>query len=156
MLMYCKMELDSTAFMQGIKTSGTIRLLGLLDSLQIAALCAELRRKVYTDAKSVAQWIKCTFGVSYTPQGTVDLPNRIGFAYKKTAEVPCEADAQEQEEFVEELAKTLRDMDSSAVVYYAGGVHSTHNSRSTYAWLEKGERMEQPTVSGLNWIITEE
>jgi len=56
---------------------------GLLDSSQIAALCAELRRKVYTDAKSVAQWIKCTFGVSYTPQGTVDLLNRIGFTYKK-------------------------------------------------------------------------
>ena len=81
---------------------------GLLDSSQIAALCAELRRKVYTDAKSVAQWIKCTFGVSYTPQGTVDLLNRIGFTYKKTTEVPCEADAQKQEEFVEELSKTLR------------------------------------------------
>ena len=84
---------------------------GLLDSSQIAALCAELRRKVYTDAKSVAQWIKCTFGVSYTPQGTVDLLNRIGFTYKKTTEVPCEADAQKQEEFVEELSKTLRDVD---------------------------------------------
>ena len=76
--MYCKMELDSTAFMQGIKTSGAIRLRGILDSLQVAALHAELRRKVYTDAKSVAQWIKCTFGVSYTPQGTVDLPTVSG------------------------------------------------------------------------------
>ncbi len=35
-----------------------------------------------------------------------------------------------------------------AVVYYADGVHPTHNSRSTYAWIEKGERLEQPTVSG--------
>ena len=125
---------------------------GLLDSSQIAALCAELRGKVYTEAKSVAQWIKCTFGVSYTPQGTVDLLNRIGFTYKKTTEVPCEADAQRQEEFVEELSKTLRDMDGSAVVYYADGVHPTHNSRSTYAWVEKGERMEQPTVSGRDRI----
>ena len=125
---------------------------GLLDSSQIAALCAELRRKVYTDAKSVAQWIKCTFGVSYTPQGTVDLLNRIGFTYKKTTEVPCEADARKQEEFVEELSKTLRDMDSSAVVYYADDVHPMHNSRSTYAWVEKGERMEQPTVSGRDRI----
>ena len=90
--------------------------------------------------------------MSYTPQGTVDLLNRIGFTYKKTTEVPCEADAQKQEEFVEELAKTLRDMDGSAVVYYADGVHPTHNSRSTYAWVEKGERMEQPTVSGRDRI----
>ena len=33
---------------------------GLLDSSQIAALCAKLRRKVYTDAKSVTQWVKGT------------------------------------------------------------------------------------------------
>lgn len=33
---------------------------GLLDSSQIAALCVELRRKVYTDAKSVTQWVKGT------------------------------------------------------------------------------------------------
>lgn len=27
-------------------------------------------------------------------------------------------------------------------------MHPTHNSRSTYAWIEKGEEFEQPTVSG--------
>ena len=32
-------------------------------------------------------------------------------------------------------------------MYYADGVHPTHNSRSTYAWIEKGEIVEQPTVS---------
>ena len=120
--------------------------------MQIVALGAELRCKVYTDAQSVVQWTKCTFGLSYTPQGPVDLLNSIGFTYKKTTEVPCEADAQKQEEFVEELSKTLRDMDSSAVVYYADGVHSTHNSRSTYAWVEKGGHMEQPTASGRDRI----
>ena len=65
-----------------------------LDGLQIVALGAELRCKVYTDAKSVVQWIKCTFGLSYTPQGPVDLLNRIGFTYKKTAEEPYKAGAQ--------------------------------------------------------------
>ena len=39
-------------------------------------------------------------------------------------------------------------MPEDAVVYYADGVHPTHNSRSTYAWIEKGEKLEQPTVSG--------
>ena len=62
--------------------------------MQIVALGAELRCKVYTDAKSVVQWIKCTFGLSYTPQGPVGLLNRIGFTYKKTVEEPCKAGAQ--------------------------------------------------------------
>lgn len=42
---------------------------GLLDSSQLAALRKELHEHIYTDAKSVAAWIKSTFGVEYTPQG---------------------------------------------------------------------------------------
>lgn len=90
----------------------------------------------------------CTFGVKYTQQGTVDLLNRIGFTYKKTTEVPCEADASAQADFINKLCKILSNMREDAVVYYADRVHPTHNSRSTYAWIEKGERFEQLTVSG--------
>ena len=68
--------------------------------------------------------------------------------YKKTSEVPCEADASKQAAFAGKLSEILSDMPEDAVVYYADGVHPTHNSRSTYAWIEKGERLEQPTVSG--------
>ncbi len=73
---------------------------GKLDRMQLCALRNELREHIYTDAKSVSEWIRVTFGVSYTPQGTVDLLNRIGFTYKKTTEVPCEADACKQSEFL--------------------------------------------------------
>lgn len=121
---------------------------GLLDSRQLAALQKELREHIYTDAKSVREWIKATFGVEYTSQGVVDLLNRIGFTYKKTTEVPCEANTSLQEAFVDELTETLARMEKGSVVYYADGVHPTHNSRSTYAWIETGKRMEQPTVSG--------
>lgn len=121
---------------------------GLLDSHQISALRKELREHVYTDSKSVTRWIKATFGVEYTSQGVVDLLNRIGFTYKKTTEVPCETDASKQEAFARELSDIITNMPEDAVVYYADGVHPTHNSRSTYAWIEKGERLEQPTVSG--------
>lgn len=121
---------------------------GMLDSLQLAALQKELREHIYTDAKSVREWIKASFGVNYTSQGVVDLLNRIGFTYKKTTEVPCEVDASRQEAFVNELAETLSRMEEGSVVYYADGVHPTHNCRSTYAWIEVGKRMEQPTVSG--------
>lgn len=121
---------------------------GRLDSFQISALRNELKTNLYTEAKSVANWIQKTFGIVYTPQGVVDLLNRIGFTYKKTTEVPCEADATKQVEFAAELSVLLKEKDSTSVVYYADGVHPTHNSRSTYAWIEKGEILEQPTVSG--------
>ncbi len=116
---------------------------GMLSSQQICALRKELKEHIYTDAKSVSEWIRITFGASYTPQGTVDLLNRIGFTYKKTTEVPCEADSDKQLRFVEELASILSTREKEAVVYYADGVHPTHNSRSTYAWIEKGEEFRR-------------
>lgn len=106
---------------------------GLLSSHQISVLRKELKEHVYTNAPSVSEWILKTLGVSYTPQGTVDLLNRIGFTYKKTTEVPCEADCDKQLQFVEELSEILSEKDEISVVYYADGVHPTHNSRSTYA-----------------------
>jgi transposase len=124
---------------------------GQLSSVEISLLRAELKRIIYTDAKSISSWIMDTFHVTYTPAGTVDLLNRIGFTYKKTKEVPCELNVEKQEIFVKELAKIFKNHDDTkekSVVYYADGVHPTHNSRSTYAWIEKGTELEQPTVSG--------
>lgn len=121
---------------------------GLLSSQELSLLRSELNHTLYTDAKSVARWIKDNFGVNYTPEGTVYLLNRIGFSYKKTKEVPCECSGEKQQAFMEELSVVLKDSDEGTVVYYADGVHPTHNSRSTYAWIEKGKDLEQPTVSG--------
>jgi transposase len=121
---------------------------GMLSSHEISLLRAELKRNIYTEAKGISSWIKDSFGVSYTPEGVVDLLNRIGFTYQKTKEVPCEGSAEKQEAFVSELSEIIANMDETSVIYYADGVHPTHNSRSTCAWIEKGQEMEQPTVSG--------
>ncbi|MDR0540659.1 MAG: IS630 family transposase [Dysgonamonadaceae bacterium] len=121
---------------------------GLLFSSELSLLRHELKRILYTDAKSVSKWIRDTLGVDYTPQGTVDLFNRIGFSYKKTKGVSCECSEEKQLAFMEKLSEVIMDLDEETVVYYADGVHPTHNSRSTYAWIEKGEDFEQPTVSG--------
>ena len=121
---------------------------GKLSCREISLLRSELKRTIYTDSKSVAVWIKDRFGVEYTQQGVVDLLNRIGFTYKKTKEVPCECDIEKQQSFVCELSEIFNNQDEKTVIYYADGVHPTHNSRSTYAWIEKGKELEQPTVSG--------
>ena len=121
---------------------------GNLSSVEISILRKELKQNIYTDAKSVAAYIKERFAVCYTVGGVVDLLNRIGFSYKKTKEVPCERNIEKQQSFATEMTEVFKYQDSKTVVYYADGVHPTHNSRSTYAWIEKGEELEQPTVSG--------
>ncbi len=81
---------------------------GLLDGRQFSVLRQNLKHHIYTDAGSVSDWIYRSFGVRYTVQGTVDLLNCIGFAYKRTTEAPCEADASRQEEFMQELSSLLK------------------------------------------------
>ena len=62
---------------------------GRLESGQISLLCEELERHLSTDAKSVSEWVKDTFGIAYTPAGMVDLLNRIGFTYSQS-KMDCE------------------------------------------------------------------
>jgi transposase len=122
---------------------------GLLSSHQIAELRNELNTNLYTESKSISLWIKTRWGIDYTPQGVVDLLNRVGFTYKQTKQIPCETDAEKQLAFMETLAQMLPQTSANeVVVYFADGVHPTHNTRSTHAWIEKGTEREQPTVSG--------
>ncbi len=126
---------------------------GRLSSLQISELRQELNTTLYTDSKQIAEWITSRWQINYTSAGVVDLLNRIGFTYKPTKCVPCEADAEKQHAFIEKLNHLLEQTtDNKSVIYFADGVHPTHNTRSTHAWIEKGTEREQPTVSGRDRI----
>jgi transposase len=122
---------------------------GRLSSHQISQLRKELNTNLYLDSKEVVSWIYTRWGITYTHQGVVDLLNRIGFTYKQTKCVPCEADSEKQEKFLQQLDILLEQtLDNESVVYFADGVHPTHNTRSTHAWIEKGTERLQPTLSG--------
>ena len=125
------------------------RRIGRLSSHQIAQLRKEINTNLYLDSKEVVSWILTRWGITYTHQGVVDLLNRIGFTYKQTTCIPCEADSEKQETFLLQLDTLLEQtIDNESVVYFADGVHPTHNTRSTHAWIEKGTQRLQPTLSG--------
>ena len=62
---------------------------GLLPSAELAALCQEIGRTVYTDCRQIVDWLAATYGVRYSVSGLTDLLHRLGFSYKKTTAVPC-------------------------------------------------------------------
>ena len=68
---------------------------GLLTSAQLAGLCHELRRTLYTDCRPIQAWLEQATGVRYSISGLTDLLHRLGFVYKLPTPVPCEADADE-------------------------------------------------------------
>lgn len=124
---------------------------GLLSSSQLSELRKELNTNLYTTSEQLIAWVDLRWGIRYTPSGMADLLARIGYSYKQTEQVPCEADAQKQSAFMQTLGQVLTecaDSKGEAVVYFADGVHPTHNTRTTRAWIETGTQRVQLTVSG--------
>jgi transposase len=126
---------------------------GLLTSAQLAHLCQQVNTQLYTDCKGLQDWLLRTYQVAYqvaySRSGLTDLLHRLGFTYKLTTPVPCQADAGAQADFLDELAVLEAHVErGEAVRYYADAAHPTHNTRCTRAWCEKGQERPLLTVSG--------
>ena len=123
---------------------------GLLTSAQLAGLGRELSQTLYTDCRAIAAWLAATYGVRYSVSGLTDLLHRLGFSYKLTTAMPCQADAAAQTAFLTDtLAPLLAQAEAGeAVVYFADAAHPTHNTRATHVWTETGQERPLLTVSG--------
>ncbi|WP_035566156.1 IS630 family transposase [Hymenobacter sp. IS2118] len=122
---------------------------GLLSSAQLGRLCQEVNTTLYTDVKAIQDGVARTCRVAYSLSGLTDLLHRLGFTYKLTTPVPCQADAGAQADFLDELAVLEAHVErGEAVLYYADAAHPTHNTRCTRAWCAVGEERPLLTVSG--------
>ncbi|MGI4737129.1 MAG: IS630 family transposase [Janthinobacterium lividum] len=122
---------------------------GLLTSAQLAHLCQQVNPTLYTDCKALQDWLLRTHRVHYSVSGLTDLLHRLGFTYKLTTPVPCQADAVAQADFLDELAVLEAHVEwGEAVRYYADAAHPTHNTRCTRAWCAVGQERPLRTVSG--------
>ena len=122
---------------------------GLLTSSQLAHLCQEVNRTLYLDCKGIQAWLLATCQVRYSVSGLTDLLHRLGFSYKLTTALPCEANAGAQTTFLTGLTALLADVATGgAVLYYADAAHPTHNTRCTRAWCQTGQERPLLTVSG--------
>ena len=122
----------------------------MLSSSQLADLCWELGQTLYADCRAIAAWLAATYGIHYSISGLTALLHRLGYSYKLTTAVPCEADAATQTVFLTDtLAPLLAQAQAGeAVVYFADAAHPTHNTRATHVWTETGRERPLLTVSG--------
>ncbi len=123
---------------------------GLLPSAGLAALSREVEQTLYTDVRALGVWLRRYWGVDYSVSGLTQLLHRLGFSYKLTTPVPCEAAPLRQAAFLAEQLQPLlvQAAAGQAVVYFADAAHPTHNTRSTRVWTRTGQPRPLPTVSG--------
>lgn len=89
---------------------------GLLTSAQLAHLCQEVNRTLYLDCKGIQAWLAQTCQVHYSISGLTDLLHRLGFSYKLTTAVPCQANAAAQTAFLTELSVLVADVAAGEAV----------------------------------------
>lgn len=123
---------------------------GKLRESEQGVLSEELNTNLYINTAQIGAFINERFGKRYTSQGLATLLHRLGFSYKKTKLVPCQADIAKQVAFVAELEALRAGLEEEEAIYFVDAVHPQHNTRSGYGWIQTGKEREIPSVSGRN------
>lgn len=121
---------------------------GKLGAEDLAALESDVESGLYTTSQEVAAHIEQAFGVSYSESAVRVVLHKLGFVYKKASEVPSKFNEAEQEAFLKQLVPFLTETPENEAVFFVDAVHPQHNTRSTYAWVKKGQDKAVPTNCG--------
>lgn len=121
---------------------------GKLSQDDLQGLESEVSGGLYSSAQEIQEYILQTFGVEYSLSAVRLILEKLSFVYKKTSEVPSNFDEAEQDAFLAELVPFLSEIGAHEAIYFVDAVHPQHNTRSTYAWVKRGEKKSVPTNSG--------
>ena len=119
-----------------------------LSTSQEAEIKRYLAEYTHHRAKDICEHIEKTYAIVYTPEGAVHLLHRLGFAYKKTKQVPGKADPEKQKAFLVEYQNIKQGMNKKDELYFLDGSHPQHNSMPAYGWILKGQEKELKTNTG--------
>jgi len=124
----------------------------LTDEQQLL-LILELESKVYPTTKSVIEFIKSEFGVTYSVGGVTNLLHQLGFSYKKPKGVPGKANAEAQRKFINQYNAVK----AHGPVYFADSTHPMLNPvLSSLAGLKRGKILKsKPTLADKGSILME-
>jgi transposase len=145
-----------TNYLQKFQTDGLSKYLdqnfvpysGKLNETHLKRLDSEVSSDVFISSREVCNFIKTEFNIEYSLTAVRAILKKLGFVYKKTSEVPCKFSEADQDAFIQELVPFLEETPEDVAVLFLDGVHPTHNTRSSYAWIKKGQEKVIPTNTG--------
>lgn len=132
-------------FLEEQYTGGECR----LTDEQLQALDAHLEGQTYRDSKEIAAHIQAMYGTTYSHSGMVELLHRLDYVYKKSKQVPSQADPEKQRAWLKGVyakIKAARGPDDR--IYFLDATHPVHNSMPCYGWVKKGKDKEILSNSG--------
>lgn len=121
---------------------------GKLSPEALQAIEKQVSEGIYGTSQEVQAYILQTFGVDYSLSAVRSILQKLDFVYKKTSELPGNLDTSEQEAFLVEFEPFLEEITENEVILFADAVHPQHNTRSSYAWIKKGQDKLIPSNTG--------
>jgi transposase len=118
---------------------------GKLTAGQVDQLKEKVSTGCFRNSDQIRQWLKDTFGVSYTSSGVKDLLRRIGVSYHKVSGFLWKADPDKQHAFVKRVARHKREAKRPGAPrtrrYYVDACHPIWGLDLVYCcWLLLGQR----------------
>ena len=123
-----------------------------LSATQECELKDHISLNTYHCSSTIIEHVKKIYSIEYSNTGMLHLLKRLGFVYKKTKLVPGKANAEKQQEFLQEYQRLKKQMNSNDELLFIDGTHPQHNPISSYAWILKGREKEVPTNTGRQHI----
>jgi len=133
-----KQKFESSITVADYLMDGYVQYQGKLNKSQKARVSAFVEDGIVADAALVTTFIQQQFKKSYTHRGSVELLHRLGFSYKHTTLIPSKYDALEQKHFVQSYRTLENKLKSDEVILFVDGVHPSHNTCTSKAWIRKG------------------
>lgn len=114
---------------------------------QTQELIAHLEERTYAHNHQIVLYIKEHFEVTYTVAGLHKWLHRNGFSYKKPKGLPHKADAQLQQQFIEEYNQLKQSVSEEEPILFMDSVHPTQATKLTYGWIRTGKTKHVGTTA---------
>jgi transposase len=111
-------------------------------------LSEHLQKHTYLYTKEIVAYVEATFRINYSISGMTAWLHDHGFSYKKPAVIPGKANRRAQEQWLEAYEELKSGLPQDEAICFIDGVHPTHNVKTTYGWIRRGERKEVHTNTG--------
>lgn len=118
-----------------------------LSEAQAERLMSHLSEKTYVHVKDICAYVKSVFGKHYSISGMTKWLKAHDFRYKKPHPVPAKANKALQLEFMQYYEQLKLDTKAQEPIYFADGVHPSHQTKLAYGWIPRGVRKHIPTTA---------
>lgn len=118
-----------------------------LDEQQTEELITHLEENTYPSTKEIIEYIKRTYGVSYTQQGMHDWLTHHRFSHKKPKGTPAKFNETQQAAFIKKYEELKATLSSNELILFMDSVHPTQETKITYGWIRTGVEKLIATVA---------